>query len=524
MLVLGLLAAPAVSADEETTLAPVDTLLASPLRSERDEGLRRLVAAGSAGLEAARGLVLAPDLVLRIGGWRALGVLGLDEDLDAALVALEVPDEAEADAAARAALAMAARLPIRHVAPLPERTLGRRGARALEAPVADLLRRSTPDEVPPALLRLGAGTVPVLVALADAKNRGHRPRDEAIDALAAVGGEHARQALDALLADEEVDLGRVLRALRNVARGPGLERAARVAFDAAARGGGRRGRVALRQEAALFLQACPPPVVDLELRRTLLVRALREGRGSRLGLAMDYLRAFLVLRAPDDAELGELVGLASGPNAERAWVLIALEPWKERAPVRKALEALAERGDLPPALDGWVRLLLGRSDAAQISALACVAVEAPITSEGPDARRLGLLLLGRLPGEPPPAVVRVGLEDSDPWCRSCALSLVERLPDAAPLEALARALAADRDPWVMEAAAELSCVPWDAALRARLAQALLAGPRELRARILALVTRRDGLVAPGLAESLAAASLDVRLRIAARLTAGPPGR
>jgi hypothetical protein len=523
--------ASSIRAEDETPLPPVDTLLGSPLRSEREDGVRRLVAAGPAGLEAARGLLDARDPALRVGGWRALGQLGEAEDLDAALTALDLADEAEADAAARAAFQMAARLPLRRLPPLTEGTLSRRATRALLAPVADLLRNSTPDEVPTALLRLGGGIVPALVALAEAGDRGYRPRDEAVDALAALGGPDARLALVGVLHDPggQPEPGRVLRALRHVARGPDLEPAQKFAVRMIVeRGGGRgRGGTAIRQEAALFLQACPPSAPDAALRKALLAAVSSAGsRNSRVGTAVELARAFLALGNPTDADLALLAGLLTPPSTERTWVAIALEPWRDRPAVRRALEALDGRTDLPPAFDGWVQLILRNgSDAAHLTELACAAVEAPVSGDGPDARRLGLLLLARLPGEPPAGPVRLGLEDSDAWCRACALAMVERMPETGPVQALAQALTADRDLWVMAAAAELSCVTWDARLCDRLAGALLSGPRDLRARIVGLFARRRGLSVPaGLPESLAGATIDVRMRVAARLLAEAPGR
>jgi hypothetical protein len=138
---------------------------------------------------------------------------------------------------------------------------------------------------------------------------------------------------------------------------------------------------------------------------------------------------------------------------------------------------------------------------------------------------LGLLLLGRLDVEPPADLVALGLQEADSWCRVYALNLLRRLPAAGPLHAQARACAQDRDPWVVEAAAWVRTVPWDAALRRRLADLLLGAPRDLRVRIVALLQSHGETDGAALVpEAVGAGPLDARLRMAALLMGEVDGR
>lgn len=520
---VGAAAGPRAGADDATEPA-VETLLASPLAAERDDGVRRLTAAGSAGREAARTLCESALLPLRLGGWRALAELGESEDLEAALAALETREGQEARIAAETALALAARLPVPLEAPLPEGRLSPRAVSALLGPVEDLLWRSSPDVVAPGLLRLGSGIAPVLATLAARSQADRGLRAEAVEALGAIGGTRARDALVRLLTlDAPPEPSAVYRALRHVARGAGLETVQRLALQSLVTASGPWRRAVVKQEAALFLQACPPSAPDPALRARLALDLRLADAGPRGGAAVELLRTWLALGTPSDAELAPAVRVLDPPTPERGWMLLAFEPWKERPPVRAALERLVARPGLPPSVAGWATLLLAGPGESPVPGLARAAVEGSEEGEGPDGRRLGLLLLGRLEGEPPADLVALGLDETDPWCRVFALNLVSRLPPTHGLCRVAAALAADRDDWVAAAAAEVPGVPWDLALRRRLGAILLGGPRDLRIRVVNLLQRRgEAEGAEGPADAVAAGSLDLRLRLAARLEAGAP--
>ncbi len=503
---------PAVRAGEPPAdpRARLARLLRSPVAAERAQAVAEAVGQGGAARTWARAWLKAEDPRLRGGAWAVLAHVGVSADARVARSVLRDPDPTVARRAAEALVRMAERLPVEGEPWLPARSLEEREIRALTWVLATRLEEAPDGNLPSWFLRLGEGVIPCLEHLLTHPRFDTAPRRAAIGALAAIGGDDARQALSDLVPMLEAKDDRGLweawwRGLIEVGPGKGLggAHALVIRFTEFARSTNFRQRppgLRWRSEAYFyrFLATCPPAEGIDAVRGYLDERLERAAEGGRWrlwpSLAPDMVRAHLVIAEPDDERL-EWDALAARPPPRHGWrrrqeelghVLVHLEPYRSRAGLQTGLTLLLEHRDLPRTVRAWALYLQGETEQDVLRTQAAALIDAGGAAATLAQRRLGARLLDRL-GPPTPKRIRTMLGDLDGWMRAMGLRWSARavadgrLPAEEHAASLRKARR-DADRGVFLLAAELSSEPIPAAERERLLAIALSGPRTLRAR------------------------------------------
>jgi hypothetical protein len=505
-------AAPAASGEEPvggpSAREAMEARLRSPLAAERLEAERSLLARGAPALSWARLWIESEEPRLRGAGWALLACGGDARDLVRARRAMGDPQPAVAAVAAEAVVSLAARLGPPEEAWVPAGTLQAAAIRPLGQALARRLGEVADASVPPVLSRIGEGAVPALRFLATTARFPPSVRDAAVDALAAIGGDAAREALGALAYDEGVIRREAWwRALVEVGSGKGLapvhtlvSQWAQAALESSAlhRRGEVRGPRGLSWKARThfyrFLRASPP--VDEEGHVEAFLRARLSGCASPRGwdqpsLIVEIVRAYLVVCDPDDDGLRDALaaargrpGRASRRREELGEILAALEVYRERAVVQKELRVLLRQDDLPQTVRAWAHYLIGDEGAAEAQARALALLHLEGDAATLAQRRLGARLLDRGTAVPMIVLERYA-QDLDPWLRTWALSRLVRLRGALPLQLELRTALSDPHEQVFLLAAETLAAEMlsdraGAAVRARALELAVGGARRTR--------------------------------------------
>ncbi len=521
--------------------------LCSPVAAERERAVRAAVEHGGHARTWARAWVGSGDPQLRAGGWSVLARVGSGADLRAALAALGDAQPAVARQAAGALVGLAERLPLEDEPWLPRASLTEVQARALTFVVAARLEEAPAGSVPSRLLRLGEGVVPCLAHLLHHPRFDTAPRRSAVAALAALGGDGARQALSDLVplleASEDNGLWETWwRALVEVGPGRGLAGAHDLVVRFAERARGERpGRrppgLRWRNQALFyrFIATCPPAEGIEGVRAFIDEQLERSAEGGRWRLwpsiAPDVVRAHLVIADPNDERL-EWDVLAARPPPNNGWrrrqeelgqVLVHVEPYKTRPGLRAGLTLLLDRRDLPKTVRAWALYLQGATEPAVLRTQAEALIDADGAATTLAQRRLGAQLLDRL-GSPSAERIRMMLTDLDAWMRAMGLRWATRAVAAGTFspderDAALRKARRDKDRGVFLLASELDAESLDTEGRRRLLDLAVEGPRTLRARAWRAIGRAlPQAASPGEdpCEALPGhAALDARLRAAA---------
>ena len=504
-LLLGL-AAPRGGAEEADTRAELESLLRSPLAADRIEAERRVVSRGPAARPWARAWIEAADVRLRSAGWSTLSRVGSAADLRRAIGALRDDQPMVRALAAEAVVNLAGLLPPPEVPWLPASQAGAAADPVLAVALARRLEESVGKRLPACVFHLGEGIVPALARITTSDRHGGGVRESAVDALARIGGVEARRAIARLASDADmIRRPSWWQALLEVGAGEGLEPAhqlvERWSEAAVLRAAGwKRGPV--RAPRALswrtrthfyrFLGACPPPDaaghVAAFLEGRLAACASRRGR-IQPSLAVEIVRAYLVLCEPDDDGLANAIEAASAPHGrgsrrreELGGILAALEVYREREVVQASVRDLLDGAAVPQTVEAWGRFLIGGTPYDDLQPLAQGLLQLEGDAVTIAQRRLGARLLDRVGGITP-ALLQTLLTDVDPWLRAWALGRAQRrtsgVPEAA-LTAARQAALADPDERLFLLAAEWLGAEGGAACRLRVERLALQGPRRLR--------------------------------------------
>ncbi len=533
-----LLAGGPAQADDDVTAG-----LLHPLEAHRRAAEQALAERDDAGpiLET---LIAAENPRLRATGWRVIAKREAARFTARAIESLSDPSASVGVEAGRALLKILAS-ETHYTAPrVPSGELDTAARTALAHGLAEVLEDAPATELPTVVYRVGDGVLPCLHEIAGGAHFRTGARRSALELIARIGGEAAREALVDLVEPDWDELTPdVLRALTEVgfgAYGDHLYWTLRGGSDTELPISWRDFlRMRFRERGIVLRCIVHAPPRDAGGLRDHL-RALIERRRYHPSRLVEIVRALLALGPPTDDDLVMIVEAVGSTrsrrhprSAEMGYALAALLPFKDRVALQDTARSLLERRDLldesrfwqtslPETVEAWCQFYIHGTADEPTARDVCDMATHLIRGDGEvptyASRRLGVRLWSAMAkhAQPSRGLVTSLLRDDDSWVQRHALRWLDRVEPDEASAAVSNGLRATEIDSVL-AAAETDVVPLSAAVQSRLLALSVEGHRWQRARAWRVLRSCVADAGDDAVSATAPVTLDERLRAAAEL-------